>query len=122
MGERESRESIKQYLEKIRKAKQSGGAFYEERIIDGGSFRAVSIKASKMLHDTFNRTKLDVVTHLRKRLPQLFGIIAIERAPSGPKLKARFREHLRARGISCRHNKDGTIDFFKIPPKKDARI
>lgn len=123
MEERESKESIKEYLERIRKAKQDGGAFYEKRIIDGmGSFRAISIKASKMLHDTFEKTGMDVVTHLRSNLPFLFGKTVVETSKQGFKLKPRFREHLRARGISVLHNKDGTIDFFKISPKKNARI
>lgn len=123
MVERESKESIKEYLERIRKGKRDGGAFFKDRIIDGaGSPRAIAIKASKMLHNTFTKSGMDVVTHLRKHLPLLFGSKVVGKSKSGPILKAHFREHLRARGISVLHNRDGTVDFFKIPPKKNPQI
>ena len=123
MGEKESRETIKEYLERIRKGKKDGGSFYSERIKDGmGSIRAIAIKSSTMLHNTFEKTGMDVVTHLRKNLPLLFGSKVIGKSPGGPILKPYFREHLRARGISVIHNKDGTVDFFKISPKKNPQI
>lgn len=122
MVEKESKESIKEYLERIRKGKRDGGAFFKDRIKDGGSQRAIAIKASKMLHDTYTKTGMEVVTHLRKHLALLFGSKVVGRAAGGPILKAHFREHLRARGISVMHNRDGTVDFFKIKPKKNPQI
>jgi len=122
MVEKDSKESIKDYLERIREAKRGGGAFHSERVIDGGSPRAITIKASAMLNATYKKTGMNVVTHLRKNLPVLFGKKVIAMSPGGAILKPYFREHLRARGISVVHNKDGTVDFFKISPKKNAQI
>jgi hypothetical protein len=116
-------EDIRSYLQSLRKAEQTGGAFNVKALKHGGTPRAIAAMAASQILDAMRERKVDVLTIRKTDLPELFGENALEEPKNGraPTLKSYILTHLRARGVYVAYYK-GLVDFFRKEPTKNPKI